>query len=326
MVLEDIRAHSIYSSSFKAREARLDLCLLAIEVAKELSLRKMKAALFVWTDVFNICCDHFSASPTFGDVSKTHFSKMIGMFNTIKKLSFDKVSVNLTTHLSKSAFTTFERIELSDIQQLLLLLWEDEIYRISAWLRPLVGDDANFLPPPVNERQVKWSFIVKTAWRINPSLAISLRSRFVNNIDAINAEIIELSKFSLVKVLSRPDALTIFLKNAKFRNENQLRHLLYWTPVAPVIAIQILSQSHGTHPWIIQYAIRSLEDFPITQVFFYIPQLVQGLRYDSLGYVEKYILEAAKSSQYFAHQIIWNMEANMYKDDDSTIVNFCFLF
>jgi phosphatidylinositol 4-kinase len=94
---------------------------------------------------------------------------------------------------------------------------------------------------------------------------------------------------------------------------------LYWDPVTPIIAIQILSQTQKLQPWVVQYAIRSLEDFPITHVFFYIPQLVQGLRYDALGYIEKYILIAAKSSQYFAHQIIWNMEANMYKDDSQEI-------
>lgn len=48
---------------------------------------------------------------------------------------------------------------------------------------------------------------------------------------------------------------------------------------------------------------------------------MQSLRHDKLGYVERYIIETAQFSQLFAHQIIWNMKANSYKDDDSTIVS-----
>jgi phosphatidylinositol 4-kinase len=39
-----------------------------------------------------------------------------------------------------------------------------------------------------------------------------------------------------------------------------------------------------------------------------------------IGYVERFICEAAKVSQLFCHQIIWNMKANTYKGDDATEV------
>lgn len=65
--------------------------------------------------------------------------------------------------------------------------------------------------------------------------------------------------------------------------------------------------------------MRALEAHSVDVTFFYVPQLVQSLRHDRLGYVQRYIVETAKFSQLFAHQIIWNMRANAYKDEDSKI-------
>lgn len=65
--------------------------------------------------------------------------------------------------------------------------------------------------------------------------------------------------------------------------------------------------------------MRALESHSVDVTFFYVPQIVQTLRYDLLGYVERYIVETAKFSGLFAHQIIWNIKANAYKDEDSQI-------
>ncbi len=79
-----------------------------------------------------------------------------------------------------------------------------------------------------------------------------------------------------------------------------------------------------------------LEQHPVDLTFFFVPQVVQALRYDDLGtpvilssernsqlaagYVARFIFETAKISQLFCHQIIWNMKANCYKDDSMEIV------
>ncbi|KAI9011135.1 kinase-like domain-containing protein [Gaertneriomyces semiglobifer] len=106
-----------------------------------------------------------------------------------------------------------------------------------------------------------------------------------------------------------PEALPFILKSGG----DQLRFILFWKSVPPVSAVSLLGQQYKMQPWILQYAVRVLEYFPVDHVFFYIPQMVQALRYDTVGYIEHFILYAAKTSQLFAHQIIWNMNANMYK-------------
>lgn len=77
----------------------------------------------------------------------------------------------------------------------------------------------------------------------------------------------------------------------------------------------------GNDPMILQYAHRVLEQHPVDLTFFFVPQVVQALRYDELGYVARFIFETAKISQLFCHQIIWNMKANCFKDDAGEIVS-----
>lgn len=97
--------------------------------------------------------------------------------------------------------------------------------------------------------------------------------------------------------------------------------MLYWAPVNPTEALTYFLPAYGNHPFILQYAMKALESHPIDVRFYFVPQLVQALRYDALGYVERYILETAKQSQLFAHQVIWNMKANSYKDEDAQVVS-----
>jgi phosphatidylinositol 4-kinase A len=94
---------------------------------------------------------------------------------------------------------------------------------------------------------------------------------------------------------------------------------MYWKPVVPPTAITYFMPSFANNPLVLQYAMRSLLSHSIPVTFFYVPQIVQALRYDELGYVEQFIMEASLLSPLFAHQIIWNMKANAYKEEDSTI-------
>jgi phosphatidylinositol 4-kinase len=87
-------------------------------------------------------------------------------------------------------------------------------------------------------------------------------------------------------------------------------------------AVTYFLPAYDNHPFVIQYAMRALESHSVDVTFFYVPQIVQTLRYDALGYVEQYIIDTAKFSQLFAHQIIWNMKANSYRDDDAQDVSF----
>lgn len=120
------------------------------------------------------------------------------------------------------------------------------------------------------------------------------------------------------KAIEAADALYILLGQSLPSDvQAQLKYLLYWAPINPMAAVTYFLPAYGNHPFVIQYAVRALESHSVDVTFFYVPQIVQTLRYDALGYVERYIIETAKFSQLFAHQIIWNMKANAYKDEAS---------
>ena len=95
---------------------------------------------------------------------------------------------------------------------------------------------------------------------------------------------------------------------------------LFAEPISPPFALAIFrSTPYKANPKYLNYAMRSLEAYPPDLLFFYIPQIVQNLRHDENGYTETTIMHIASVSSLFAHQVIWNMMANMYIDDAGSV-------
>ncbi|KAL7672750.1 hypothetical protein ACOME3_007631 [Neoechinorhynchus agilis] len=80
---------------------------------------------------------------------------------------------------------------------------------------------------------------------------------------------------------------------------------------------QAPSQSTNSplNPFLSQYACRSLSKCKPSSIFPYIPQLVQSIRFDSLGYAELLIVSLSRKSNLLAHQFIWNMMTNCFLND-----------
>ncbi|KAI7875421.1 hypothetical protein K492DRAFT_168123 [Lichtheimia hyalospora FSU 10163] len=206
-------------------------------------------------------------------------------------------------------------------RKLLLLLLENELSRLSVWCNPLNTVGHGHPPCFVGKAEKsittddEWKEIVRFAWQMEPRLAVQLGSRFVQ--PAMFHELHRLIANNSLDVVDCPDALVILLGNGIQPGAKlDLKYLQYWSAVPAVTAANYFLPPFQSHPNILQYAMRVLEYYPVDLVFFYVPQIVQALRYDEYGYVEKYIMEAGQVSQLFAHQIIWNMQANFYIDAD----------
>ncbi len=228
---------------------------------------------------------------------KTDYTILIDVFDGIKRIE--------VTSSNKLAMK----------KQLLLNFLADEIKLIDAWLNPVETTGRDNYVKQFNAEITDES--IKQAYDINPSLAVNLFVRY-NRIE-LQPVLESLLLRNPVAAIDYPDAVQYFLNSKILDNQAALRYLIYWEPVSPIDSINLFLPPFVGNPYILQYAMRSLEGQDVNLTFFYVQQIVQLLRHDTLGYVERFILETANISQLFAHQIIWNILANQYKDEDATI-------
>lgn len=59
-------------------------------------------------------------------------------------------------------------------------------------------------------------------------------------------------------------------------------YMLTWAPISPIHALAYFSRQFPPHPISAQYAVRVLSSYPADAVLFYIPQLVQAVRHDTV--------------------------------------------
>ncbi|KAK4952033.1 Phosphatidylinositol 4-kinase stt4 [Elasticomyces elasticus] len=198
-------------------------------------------------------------------------------------------------------------------QELLIQLLHHEIGRLHVWISPLASESRN------SNIEAGIVPLIGTAWQEDPHLAIQLATRFSNS-DQVLRNVRSHLLRDPENALNEPAALYVLLGSSLPPDvKTQLKYLLYWAPINPMAAVTYFMPTYGNHPFVIQYAMRALESHAVDVTFFYVPQIVQTLRYDALGYVERYIVETGTFSQLFAHQIIWNMKANAFKDEDSQV-------
>jgi phosphatidylinositol 4-kinase A len=230
-----------------------------------------------------------------------------------------KAEVTIMTNIlsaiqNPSTSVTATRKSLQQKQDLLEILLQSEVNRLSVWLFPLGSDHGDH---PVHDPSIV-AKLLKTAWIEHPGIAIQLVNRF-SSFETVRNDVRFLLLNFPEKALQEAEAVSVLLGDTLPSDISfQLKYLLYWAPVNPIQAVTYLLPGYKYHPFVLQYGMRALESHAVDVTFFYVPQVVQALRYDELGYVERYIVETGSFSQLFAHQIIWNIKANAYKDEDAT--------
>ncbi|OBT81912.1 hypothetical protein VE02_09422 [Pseudogymnoascus sp. 03VT05] len=291
-----------------SRELRFNIIMLSLKVLRHGTVLTAAGQYRLKNQMLSAALSWFSFAPCF-----TFGGNRLQLKAEAKLLSDVAAGLDSVGHIGAKNASTLKRLQ--DKEVLLFALLENEQSRLRVWLDPFAEGKASQHAEPSEATLAR---LVNTAWFVSPSLAISLVTRFHSA--RVHTDVRNLLLADPLRGINDPEGLNI-LMGREFQSDLkwQLKYLLFWTPVNPVTAVTYFLPSFSDNPFIIQYAMRALESHSVEVAFFYVPQIVQSLRYDTLGYVERYIVETAQFSQLFAHQIIWNMKANSYKDEDSQI-------
>ncbi|XP_052072692.1 phosphatidylinositol 4-kinase alpha-like isoform X2 [Mytilus californianus] len=194
------------------------------------------------------------------------------------------------------------------------------------WHNPLDNPERKFpdddkvtlwLNQPITEKT--WREHVRLSWDISPLLAVYLPLRFTNS-DMVRREVRRLVRLNPGAVSHIPEAVHFLVTPQSLEAEaKEITHILTWCKISPVNALSYFSRQYPPHPLTAQYAVRVLRTHEPEALLFYIPQLVQALRFDTMGYVTDFILWVSKKSQLLAHQLLWNMQTNKFTDEEATI-------
>ncbi|XP_066970314.1 phosphatidylinositol 4-kinase alpha isoform X2 [Macrobrachium rosenbergii] len=211
---------------------------------------------------------------------------------------------------------------------LILSLLAVEIQTLKVWLQPPrpTGQGGEVTTPQeealvkwlsgVSSSPKSWSGNTSLAWSISPALAVYLPTR-IHNVSGLTNEISQLVKDNPLSVTHLPEALQYLATSENILADiPELSYMLTWAPVPPVKALAYFSRQFPPHPLTAQYAVRVLSSYPPDTLLFYIPQITQALRYDTMGYVNEVIKVAGKKSQLLCHQLIWNMQTNKFRDEE----------
>eukprot|EP01114_Cavostelium_apophysatum_P015265 TRINITY_DN4121_c0_g1_i2.p1 TRINITY_DN4121_c0_g1~~TRINITY_DN4121_c0_g1_i2.p1 ORF type:complete len:1498 (+),score=439.31 TRINITY_DN4121_c0_g1_i2:104-4597(+) len=335
MMLKAVHDCHMFSSLPNSVCIRFKLLLLCLRMLQSVAQFNFKSDPLTESvlreNVYKAALSWFCYSPTWYDVddhdivaadiqTMIEFCKTINREEEYDNATRDFVPLGSSTSAMANATSGTEEIyltrNLKQTRKLITLLIGNEIDRIAAWTNPqhrlvyIVPEEQKFSSAKVSS----WRDFVTVAWIISPAIAVHMSARFPNS-NKIKAVLAKMIRENVRLVYNIPEAFPFLVNENTVRDDiPELRSLVYWTNVSPPMALSLLRKEYNSHPLVTQYAVRVLGSFPPDTIIYYIPQLIQALRYDRTDLVQKYLVNAAKTSESLAHNLIWNTQTYNYNE------------
>ncbi|KAI4998383.1 hypothetical protein ZWY2020_053725 [Hordeum vulgare] len=190
----------------------------------------------------------------------------------------------------------------------------NEADRLEVWAQLINTKDMSTFRGKVSSE--KWIDHSRTAFAVDPRIALSMTMRFPTNA-TLQSEITQLVQTHILELRTIPEALPFFITpKAVDENSALLQQLPHWAPCSVTQALEFFTSPYKGHPRVMAYVLRVMETYPPETVTFFMPQLVQSLRYDDGKLVEGYLLGAARRSNIFAHILIWHLQGECEEADN----------
>jgi phosphatidylinositol 4-kinase len=198
---------------------------------------------------------------------------------------------------------------------LLMMLLGHELDRLDLWFNPMSTSSlkvviANpydwFRTMPKTE--LLWYLHI--AWTVDPSIAAQMYVRFRSAV--VRQELQNLVRIFDVSVCEFPQ-LVPFVVNKRSVSDNdvQLRLLSKWATCDFATTMSFLLPELFQHPAVRSYVLKGLFAASVEDVSFFLPQIIQAMRYDDTGEIFFVLQNVAKRDARFCHRLLWALRTEL---------------
>ncbi|KAG1787205.1 uncharacterized protein HD556DRAFT_1530622 [Suillus plorans] len=163
------------------------------------------------------------------------------------------------------------------------------LFRCAVLLRSLEKLYRLRFSPPVAAGIETWIWVIAKCPNMEVAIMCEVLKSWFGTVKERKGVFSASSKFVEILMLHTLSVWVNPTNEAKRRSDphgllerTMLEYIIVWAPVALAIAVPFFEQRYGNDPLLLQYGHQVLKQRPVNLTFFFVPQVIQALRFDGL--------------------------------------------